>query len=303
MLHFTLYSVTAKQISCGIQFLMSTTGNQSTNLLREWRDSAAYWREHYSTIRAMFAPVTKALVQEAEIIEGDVLDVAGGSGEPSLTIAELVRPRGLVTCTDAVAEMVAAAAAEAERRGLHNIEFRQCLADSLPFEKNSFDATVCRLGVMFFPDVLAALREMVRVTKSDGKLSFAVWGRSDANPFFYVVANVMSRYIDTPAPLPDAPGAFRFAEPGKLARCLSEAGAVRIRERQVNFHIEAAISPQQFWVMRSGTSGTLREKLASLSPEQGEKAALEVQEAVQEFFPNGQMSFPAQMLIVSGHAP
>src|SRR5262245_43182639 len=90
------------------------SANQSADVLREWRDSAAYWREHYSTIRAMFAPLTKALIEEAEIIEGDiVLDVAGGSGEPSLTIAELVRPRGLVTYTDAIAEMVAAAEDEA----------------------------------------------------------------------------------------------------------------------------------------------------------------------------------------------
>ena len=109
---------------------MSTSANYSTDVLREWEQSAAFWRVHYPTIRTMFAPVTRALIEDARIIEGDVvLDVAGGSGEPSLTIAELIRPRGLVTCTDAVAEMVAAAKDEAKRRGLLNIEFRQCLAD------------------------------------------------------------------------------------------------------------------------------------------------------------------------------
>ena len=188
-----------------------------------------------------------------------------------------------------------------ERRGLLNIEFRQCLADSLPFDKHTFDATVCRFGVMFFPDVPAALKEMIRVTKSEGTIAFAVWSRSEVNPFNYTVTDVLSQYIQTPPALPDAPGAFRFAEPGKLTRLLTEAGVVQVRERQLNFRIEAPLSPQQFWEMRSETSGTLREKLANLPPEQAVKIGLEVQEAVQEFFPNGQMSFPARVLIVSGH--
>ena len=280
---------------------MSTPANNSTDVLREWRESAAFWRDHYQTIRTMFAPVTKALIEEAGIVEGDtVLDVAGGSGEPSLTIAELIGPRGSVTFTDAIAEMVEAAKSEAARRGLHNIEFRQCLAESLPFEHNTFNRTVCRLGVMLFPDVPEALKEMLRVTKSAGTLSFVVWGRNEANPFGHTVTDVLSQYLEIPAVPPDAPGAFRFAEPGKLARLLREAGAVEVRERELNFHIEAPLSPEQFWEMRSHMSGTLRDKLASLPPEQARKVGLDVQSAVEKFFPNGQMSFPAQMLIVSG---
>ncbi len=70
------------------------------------------------------------------------------------------------------------------------------------------------------------------------------------------------------------------------------------------FRIEAPISREEFWEMRSGTSGTLQEKLASLPSGQGQRAALEVQEAVRELFPNGeQMSFPAQMMIVTGGKP
>ncbi|HAF12144.1 MAG TPA: hypothetical protein DCK93_09735 [Blastocatellia bacterium] len=69
--------------------------------LREWCESAGYWEEHSGTIRAMFAPVTLALIKDAGIVEGQsVLDVAGGPGEPSLGIAETVGPTGSVTCTD-----------------------------------------------------------------------------------------------------------------------------------------------------------------------------------------------------------
>ncbi|HVF22913.1 MAG TPA: methyltransferase domain-containing protein, partial [Pyrinomonadaceae bacterium] len=229
-----------------------------------------------------------------------VLDVAGGPGEPSLTIAETVGPNGSVMCTDAVAEMVAAAEAEAKRRGLTNVEFRECVAESLPFDDNSFDAVVSRLGVMFFPDVPAAFREMLRVVKPQGALCFVVWGKNDLNPFTFCVQKVISRYVEMPPAGPGDPGAFRFAESGKLVGLLAQAGAVDVRERELNFRIEAPISVEQFWELRSATSGTLREKLATLPEADARRAALEVQEIVHEFFPNGQMSFPAQMLLISG---
>jgi SAM-dependent methyltransferase len=274
---------------------------KSNDVLREWRESAPYWRQYNSTIRTMFSPVTKALIEEAGIAEGDVvLDVAGGPGEPSLTIAQLVGPNGSVTCTDAVAEMVEAAENEASRRELRNIGFRQCVADLLPFESNHFDVVVCRFGVMFFPDPLLGLREMLRVTKSGGVVALAVWGKVESNPFGYIVTNVLSRYLETPPTDPDAPGAFRFGETGKLARIFSEAGAVGVKERNFNFRIEAPISRDQFWEMRAGTSGTLREKLANLGTEKVQQIASEMKEAIREFFPNDQMSFPAQMIIVTG---
>jgi len=266
-----------------------------------WSENAKYWTRYSDTIRAMFTPLTAAMIEHAKIDEGHtVLDVAGGSGEPGLTIAEKVGPGGSVTCTDAVAEMVEAARHEANRRGLANVQFRQCTADSLPFPDNSFDATVCRLGIMFVPDPVAAVREMLRVTKPGGKLAFAVWHKSEINPFCYAVTNVMSRHVDTPAADPDAPNAFRFAETGKLANVLTEAGARDVEERVVKFNIQAPISAQQFWAIRSQTSDTLREKLAKLSTAEQAQIAAEVEREVKEFFPHDQMNFPTQMILVTG---
>ena len=272
--------------------------------LQEWRETARFWTKHSHTIRTMFAPLTEALIEDAGINEGQtVLDVAGGAGEPSLKIAERVGSKGSVTCTDAVAEMVAAAESEAQRRGLTNIAFRQCVADSLPFESNSFDAVVSRLGVMFFPDPLAALREMLRVAKPGASLALAVWHKDELNPFTHVVAGVMSRYVQSPPTDADAPGAFRFAEPEKLASLLKSAGALDVGERVLHFQIEAPITQRDYWEMRSETSDTLRAKLAGLSPEQVLRVTEEVREAVGEYFPNNQMSFPAQMIVVTGKKP
>ena len=269
-----------------------------------WRKTAQYWTKYGDTIARMFAPLTEVMIERAGIHTGQsVLDVAGGAGEPSLTIAERVGPNGSVMCTDAIAEMVEAARREANRRGLQNVQFQQCPADSLPFPDNSFDVVVSRLGAMFFPDSLGALREMLRVLKPGGSLTFAVWYKSDVNPFCYLVSGVMDQHIKAPAPDPNAPNAFRFAELGKLADVMKRAGAIDVRDEVVSFDIEAPLSALEFWTMRAQTSDTLREKLAKLPASEQTQIATEVQHAVAEFFPANQMKFPAQMLIATGKKP
>ena len=218
--------------------------NSDNPLLNEWRETAKYWTKYSATIRMMFAPLTEALIEQAGIHEGQsVLDVAGGAGEPSLTIAEVVGSTGSVTCTDAVADMVEAAQTEAERRGVDNIQFQVCSADSLPFPDNSFDTVVSRLGFMFFPDSLTAMRELLRVAKPGGSMAFAVWHKSDVNPFCYLVSRIMDQHVEQPATDPDAPNAFRFAEPGKLANVLTRAGLVDVVESVIKFDIAAPLSP------------------------------------------------------------
>ena len=270
-------------------------------MIEGWRETAQYWTKYSNTIAKMFAPLTEAMIERAGIREGQsVLDVAGGAGEPSLTIAERVGPGGSVMCTDAIAEMVEAARSEADRRGLKNMQFRQCTADSLPFPDDSFDVLVSRLGVMFFRDSVGAMREMLRVVKPGGSLTFAVWYKSDVNPFCYLVSGVMDQHVKAAEADPEAPNAFRFAEPGKLADVMKQAGAIDVRDEVVSFDIEAPLSALEFWTMRSQTSDTLREKLAKLSSTEQAQIAAEVQQAVQDFFPDNQMKFPTKMLIATG---
>jgi len=270
-------------------------------MLDGWRETAQYWTKYSDTIAKMFAPLTEAMIERAGIHEGlSVLDVAGGAGEPSLTIAERVGPNGSVTCTDAVAEMVEAAQYKASGRGLKNMQFRQCTADSLPFPENSFDVVVSRLGAMFFVDAVGAMREMLRVVKPGGSLTFAVWYKSDVNPFCYLVSGVVDQHVKAAEADPNAPNAFRFAELGKLAAVMKEAGAIDVRDEIVSFDIEAPLSALEFWTMRSQTSDTLREKLAKLPAAEQSQIAEEVQQAVKDFFPGNRMKFPTQMLIATG---
>src|SRR5438105_15598509 len=277
---------------------------EQNKALDAWQTSARYWNKYRVLIAQMFAPLTSGLVEEARIGIGQkVLDIGGGSGEPSLTISCIVGPTGSVMYTDPVAGMVETAQAEAGRRGLINIHFRVCSADDLPFEDRAFDVAVSRLSAMFFVDPVTGVREALRVIVEDGYVSFVVWGPKEANPFFSTITDVMERFVESPKEDPDAPDAFRFAGPGKLAAILVKAGAKNVIERQLNFQIEAAISCEQFWQLRTEMSESLREKMAALTPAQLPTIKRAAADAAQTYLVNGKMSFPAEALIVSGRKP
>ena len=66
--------------------------------------------------------------------------------------------------------MLRRARAEADRRGLHWIEFAEADVEALPFEDRSFDLVVTYTGLHCFPHPSAAIAEMARVLKPGGEL-------------------------------------------------------------------------------------------------------------------------------------
>jgi SAM-dependent methyltransferase len=270
-------------------------------IVNRWTNSAPFWEKHHAVLRQMFAPVAQALVDGAQVRAGHtVLDVATGPGEPALSLAALVGPEGKIFGADPIPEMIAGARRAADRLGLKNAKFEVAFADQLPFPNETFDAVVSRFGVMFFPSPVDGVREMLRVLKPKGKLALAVWSSVDRNPFFYALSRVIERYIDSPPPGPDAPDAFRFANPGKLLNIFSEAGVTGPTEHVHQFKIEAPVSLEEFWTLRLEISEVLREKLATLSTERRAEVKRQALEAFRGYSTDRGLSFPAEVLIVSG---
>ena len=270
-------------------------------IINRWTGSAPYWEKHREIIRQMFAPVTQALVEDARIGPGhSVLDIATGPGEPALTIAAILGSDGMVFGIDPAPEMVDAARRATDHLGFRNAKFEVASADRLPFLADTFDAVVSRFGVMFFPSPVEGVREMLRVLKPGRALSLAAWNFADRNPFFYTLSRVMERFVDSPSLAPDAPDAFRFAAPGKLRDVLTEAGAIAPSERLLQFTIQASISVEDLWILRSEMSEKLREKLAMLPRERANEVKRQALEALREYSTERGMSFPAEVLVVGG---
>jgi ubiquinone/menaquinone biosynthesis C-methylase UbiE len=98
-----------------------------------------------------------------------ILDLSCGPGTEIPALAALV-PRGEVVGVDLAAGMVVASYERARREGVSNAAFIQADALKLPSDfTGRFDLIFCCNSFHHYPDPLAALKEMHRVLRVDGK--------------------------------------------------------------------------------------------------------------------------------------
>src|SRR5262245_34798771 len=98
-----------------------------------WDRFAPGWMKWDALVMKMLAPVGAQMIHALALRDGtEHLDIASGTGEPGLLIAAMI-PRGRVVLTDLSGGMLAAARANAARRGLTNVETCECGAEDLPF--------------------------------------------------------------------------------------------------------------------------------------------------------------------------
>src|SRR2546421_7576299 len=113
----------------------------------QWGTAARGWRKWNDRLVEATRGITDRLVELAQVEQGNqVLDIAAGTGEPSLTAARAAGPEGRVVATDISAEMLELARERAADMGLDNLEFVESDAVSLDYPADSFDAALSRWG-------------------------------------------------------------------------------------------------------------------------------------------------------------
>jgi ubiquinone/menaquinone biosynthesis C-methylase UbiE len=99
-----------------------------------------------------------------------VLEIGPGTGYYTLDIAEWIGPEGKVEIFDLQQEFLDHTMGRAAERGLDNVVPTQGDATDLPYEEGSMDAVVLNAVLGEIPDPVAALREIRRVLKPEGRL-------------------------------------------------------------------------------------------------------------------------------------
>ena len=195
-------------------------------LREQWDKSAAGWNEHAPQIRAWLATATDAMLDMAAIgSRSRVLDVAAGSGDQTLDIAQRVGPDGYVLATDLSPAILALAQRNAERAGHRHVETKVADGERLPVADASFDAAVSRLGLMFFPDPLQGLREMHRATRPGGRVCTMVFSRPDRNPCVTILMSTALKYAGLAPRDPFQPGGLlSLGKPGLADELFRAAG-------------------------------------------------------------------------------
>lgn len=141
-------------------------------------------------VPGIFAEWAPHLVEIADVLPGQtVLDVACGTGIVARTVADRVGTTGHVIGVDLNENMLTVA-----RRVAPDIEWREADVAELPFPDRSFDAVLCQMAMMFFPDRTQALREMSRVAKRDGVVAVVVPSSLPSQPAYGPFVDVAARH-------------------------------------------------------------------------------------------------------------
>ena len=109
--------------------------------------------------------------------------------------------------------------------------FAPSTAKSSRIAERDFDAIVCRWGLMFMPNVAAAITGMRDHLAQGGWLATAVWSTADKVPIIGIGAEVVRRLANLPPPPPDALEPTRLADPSRLTSIMREAGFADVSGR------------------------------------------------------------------------
>lgn len=244
-------------------------------------------------------PVGDEIIAQLHLKDTDVvLDVAAGTGEPGFTIAAQLKG-GKVIFSDLSDEMLAVAREKSERNGIKNVEFVAGDVCELPFEDNTFDAVSCRFGFMFFPDMLLATKEMMRVLKPGGHIATSVWGIPEKNFWITAIMGAINKNMNLPAPPPGAPGIFRCAKDGFIADLFAQAGLKNISEKEVTGRLNCETT-ENYWNYMTDIAAPVVAALSQADDTTKDKIRNEVYQLLNDKYPNGNSSISSSATITSG---
>ena len=213
-----------------------------------WASVADGWMRRDELLRRGAEPVTRRMLELAGITTGhQVLDIASGTGEPSISAALLTGSSGKVIGTDLTEEMLAYAGEKAGQAGVSNIEFRCVDGETLDLPANTFDAVTIRWGLMFMPEPVACLQQAHGVMKETARIVIACWSAADKNPFVGLLMQSLGEYMDIPKPPAGTPGIFALADSERLHATIAAAGFVDITLEELEIDVLNVPDGHAYW--------------------------------------------------------
>ncbi|MGB5621135.1 MAG: methyltransferase domain-containing protein [Gammaproteobacteria bacterium] len=252
--------------------------------------ATAYENLHVPALFRQWAP---RVMEAAGIQAGDrVLDIACGTGILAREAVSLVGGEGFVAGVDATPGMLAVASHLAPE-----IEWREGVAESLPYEAESFDATVSQFGLMFFQDRAAAIGEMLRVLTPGGRIAVAVWESLENSEAYPIEVALLEKIGGLPAA--DALRApFVLGDRAELTRLFEEAGVASV---EVATHHGTASFPGIRTMVEADLRGWLPVMGVVLTEEQIERILSEAEQALSQYLTaDGTVEFDSPAHIVTG---
>jgi SAM-dependent methyltransferase len=265
------------------------------------REGAARWHRGKAHRAEATGPANELMLDLANLRSGDrVLDVAAGTGDQTLMAARRVGPKGYVLATDISASMLNLAAQAAQDAGLSNIETRVMDAEKLDLEPDSFDAVICRMGLMLIPNPVSALIGMRRMVKPSGKVVALVLSAEEKNPYLGIPLAVVRRRAKIPAPAAACSAAFALAQPGILQGIYRRAGFRDVAVQAVGLRRHFRCAADAVDALKEFSPFFLRDLMAKLSDGERDLVWSELEDQLGQFRTPDGLEVPGEALIAVG---
>ena len=267
---------------------------------RQWDQAASGWNAHTAQIREWLQPATEAMLEMAGVRRGmRVLDVAAGAGDQTLDIAQRVGPDGYVLATDLSASILEFAKSNARRAGYENVGTLMADGESLQIDEGGFDATVCRLGLMLFPDPRKGLREMFRALKPGGGVCTIVFSRPEANPCVTILMSTALKHAGLPPRDPYQPGALlSLGKPGLIDEMFRGAGFKDVATTSMDAPFRLPSAQEYLGFIRTSAS-PLKQILDKLDAAAADAAWADMEERLRVFETAEGWTGPNELLLTA----
>ena len=268
-------------------------------ITQEWEHAAQGWHRWIPTINDWLSVATATMLDQANVSPGHrVIDIAAGDGGQSIAAAARVGTSGEVLATDIAPEFIKLANAVAATMGLTQLHAEEMDAESLTSPDNHFDAAICRLGLMYLPDLPTGLAEIKRVLHPGGRLSAVVFTTAEKTPFFSIPVRLIREKRGLAAPDPDQPGPFSLGAPGVLAGHLRAAGYRDVQEQVIQAPLRFT-SAEECVQWRREASGTMNQLVSDLDQHSRQAIWREVVDALRQFETSDGFESPCELLSCS----
>ena len=163
----------------------------------------------------------------------------------------------------------------------------------------SFDAVICRLGLIYFPDQHGALARMRAMLRDGGRIATIVYSTPDRNEFFSLPVSIIRARAQLPAPQPGQPGPFSLGGPGVLETALQMAGFrdVAVETVQAPLHLPSAAECVRF---EQESFGALHQMLATVPADERQSVWEEIEVALRQFETGDGFVGPCELLVAVG---
>lgn len=241
------------------------------------------WERRRPLIERVMTPVREWMLHQLAPRPGDtVLELAAGAGDTGFEAAAIIGERGRLLSSDLSPAMLGAARRRGADLGVSNAEYRVIDAQRIELEDDSVDGILCRLGYMLMPDPAAALAETRRVLRPAGRVTAAVWGAMEQNPFFAITAISLVQRGHIPPPEPPGPPVFRMANPEHTTALFEGAGFGEVRTEPVPVCFPVPNADEYLSIV-SDAAGPLGLTLRELSPADLDKVRADAAGALERF--------------------